>query len=71
MKDTKDKIIDLVNKAIPIQLIQRTLGCTFKEVMEAINEIGGKKLPKTNKIKYVNLCRKINTGGKRRKSSVR
>ena len=42
MKDTREKIIDLVNKAIPPRLIQSNLGCTFKEVDIIINEIGGR-----------------------------
>ncbi len=71
MKDIKEKIIDLVNKAIPIPLIQRNLGCSFKEVMVIINEIGGKNLPTINKTKYVKLPRKVSKSSKRRKGAVR
>lgn len=71
MKDTREKIIDLVNKAIPIPLIQRYLGCTFKEVMVIINEIGGTNLPKINTNKHVNVPRKASTSRKRWKSSTR
>jgi hypothetical protein len=71
MKDIKEKIVDLVNKAIPIPLIQRNLGCTFKEVMAVINEIGGKNLPTINKTKYVNVPRNVSKSSKRRKSAAR